>query len=276
MQITTRDVHIVIQEYCIDLKQLYTNESDRAGFDKRWEDFYRSDGTHPCVYSRAEKDKLTYRSESFIPTKKDDRYPLLLVVGNPASHSVASGMCFAFEGDGKEHRFWKGLREAKLLEFKEPPGGDSFSVDEWSRYRKECLFDLDYDSPFRIGITVFFSLPSPASDKTWSGVSGIRKLLGQDAFNRITEAEQLRMEQVVGNFMPNSGGMLVFQKDAYEAVRQPSDPEYSLDLARKGELIGTYRGNPGVVVMGVAPTRLMLSHKLGESLVRYARDLAAH
>jgi len=28
-------------------------------------------------------------------------------VGNPASHSVKEGMFFSFEGDKKEHRFWK-------------------------------------------------------------------------------------------------------------------------------------------------------------------------
>ena len=28
----------------------------------------------------------------------------MLLLGNPASHSVASGMCFAFEGDGASSR----------------------------------------------------------------------------------------------------------------------------------------------------------------------------
>ena len=42
------------------------------------------------------------------------------MLGNPASHSVEAGMFFAFEGDGKEHRFWKNiLKPSSLLELPE-------------------------------------------------------------------------------------------------------------------------------------------------------------
>ena len=32
-----------------------------------------------------------------------------MVFGNPASHSIKEGMFFSFEGNGKEHRFWKDI-----------------------------------------------------------------------------------------------------------------------------------------------------------------------
>ena len=47
-----------------------------------------------------QKDDLVYRTEQLVPEKKDKRPPLLLVFGNPASHSVQAGMFFAFDDDG--------------------------------------------------------------------------------------------------------------------------------------------------------------------------------
>ena len=58
--------------------------------------------------------KLTYKSEQLIPVKTDKRSPLQLVLGNPASYSVEAGMFFAFEGDGKEHRFWKNILNRQI------------------------------------------------------------------------------------------------------------------------------------------------------------------
>jgi len=45
-----------------------------------------------------------------------------LVFGNPASHSVAAGMFFAFKDNRKENRFWKSILR--------PAGVLSFSFDE--------------------------------------------------------------------------------------------------------------------------------------------------
>lgn len=64
-----------------------------------------------------EGDNLKYMTESFVSPKVDQRTPLLIMLGNPASHSVASGICFAYEGKNKEHRFWKALREFSILKF---------------------------------------------------------------------------------------------------------------------------------------------------------------
>lgn len=275
MLLTIRNVDLGIQECRIDLNQLFPDDRSRAKFEDRWLDFYRSDAAHLNVYSRAEKDTLTYLSESFIPTTTDDRHPLLLLLGNPASHSVSSGMCFAFEGNGREHRFWIALRKVQLLIFRDLAGSGTLPPDERNRLRKHQLFDLDYSSAFRIGIVVFYSMPSPASSMPWSGVNGIRKLLGQKAFDRITDAEQQRVSQVIQSFIPKKGGMMVFQRDAYEAVRQMTGPHYSLDLAIAGELCSSYRYNPNVSVMGVAPTRYMLAGKVRDSLTRYASHLAA-
>ncbi len=262
----------------LDLNSLYADPRDREKFEARWVDFYAADETHPSVFPRTESDTLTYLSESLIPSKTDHRPPLLLLVGNPASHSISSGMCFAFEGNKekqREHRFWTGLRKAHLLDFHEAAGSEMLAPEVRNCRRKQQFFDLDYASPFRIGITVFYTLPSPASKTSWSGVSGIRKLFGKEALDQIAEAEQQRIAQIVTSFIPHSGGMMVFQRDAYEAVRNTSDPHYSLALAKAGGLFGQYRYSPNVHVVGVAPTRNMLTSKVCDSLVRYTEHLLA-
>ena len=63
--------------------------------------------TESILSYKQEDDYLIYQSEHLVPIKFDNRPPLLLIFGNPASHSVKEGMFFSFEGNKKEHRFWK-------------------------------------------------------------------------------------------------------------------------------------------------------------------------
>ena len=92
----------------IDLKKLLPDKNERKRFGKKWNDFLESDPCNKKIFNR-EGDYLICQSEQLIPTKLDNRPPLLLVLGNPASHSVKEGMFFSFEGDKKEHRFWKDI-----------------------------------------------------------------------------------------------------------------------------------------------------------------------
>jgi len=100
----------------IDLKKLLPDKIEKKRFEKKWDDFYES---YPCNANLFELkgDLLKYQSEQLIPSKPDDRPSLLLVLGNPASHSVKEGMFFSFEGNKKEHRFWKHiLKPAGVLD----------------------------------------------------------------------------------------------------------------------------------------------------------------
>ena len=100
----------------IDLKKLLPAPIQRERFNKKWKDFLESDPCNKDLFD-LKGDRLKYQSEQLIPSKPDDRPPLLLVLGNPASHSVKEGMFFSFEGNKKEHRFWKHiLKPAGLLD----------------------------------------------------------------------------------------------------------------------------------------------------------------
>jgi len=161
----------------IDLKKLFpaTAPKERDRFNKNWNDFLESDQCNKEIFER-KGNLLKYQSEQLIPSKSDDRPPLLLILGNPASHSVKAGMFFSFEGNGKEHRFWKNiLKLAGILNLKYD---DKLSFEALNESRKKQLLDLNYESPFRIGLCVYISMPS-ASDGPWSGIAGVQKLLGR-------------------------------------------------------------------------------------------------
>ena len=180
MEILTFDDTTFGAQHCeLNLARLYPDLPERRDFQLRYEAFVRTDEFTQQLFSIS-GDTLQYTTEVFASNRTDDRPPLLLLLGNPANHSVVSGLCFAFEKSGSEHRFWKVLREVGILNFL-----NQTSIEA----RREALLKLQYESPFRVSIAAFYSLPSPAS-RGWSGVSGIRKLLGARAFKAITSAEE--------------------------------------------------------------------------------------
>ena len=90
----------------IDLKKLLPVPKERERFNKKWKDFFESDPCNKDLFD-LKGDLLKYQSKQLIPSESNNRPALLLVLGNPASHSVKEGMFFSFEGNKKEHRFWK-------------------------------------------------------------------------------------------------------------------------------------------------------------------------
>jgi hypothetical protein len=244
-----------------DLSMLYPSEIDRRSFEQKWDAFRSSDPDNPKIFTRIGNDKLTYLTESFIPILKDDRPPLLILLGNPASHSVKAGICFAYEGNYREHRFWRVMRETRILDFNLNGYTDNNSWEYLAQERHTRLFSLQYNSPFRIGIDVFFSIPSTASTPKWSGVAGLQRLFGSQALRRIALTEEKRLARILERFLPNKGYILAFQKDAYEGLRSADDPPYSLTQAKEGRLTGHCKFNTAVRVIGCPPTRLINSNQ---------------
>jgi len=235
----------------IDLDQLLPTKSEQRRFDDNWEAFLASDPCNPKIFKRG-KHHLTYESEQLIPKKKDKRPPLLLVLGNPASHSVHTGMFFSFEKNRKEHRFWKSILEpAGILDLPEVRG----SIQKMNQQRRKQLWTLDYQGPYRIGLCVFITMPSAPGGK-WGGVAGIQKLIGIRALRRLEKEEAKRIHKLAESFLGSQGSMVVFQKNAWNALRSDNDPAYRLKLAKNGMLRGSIKEAPEVSLLGIPPTRL--------------------
>jgi hypothetical protein len=80
----------------IDLRGIH-NSDKLKGFKKKIKELSNDcDGDTSGIY-KFDGNILSYKSEQLIPTKKNNRPSLLLVLGNPATHSVESGMFFSFE-----------------------------------------------------------------------------------------------------------------------------------------------------------------------------------
>lgn len=231
----------------LDLAALYPQPEGRDAFERRLEAFLAAEALAREIFTRS-GDTLHYTTEVFVSPKLDERPPLLLLLGNPATHSVKAGLCFASEKDGREHRFWRVLRQVGLLDTREHTSLEA---------RKQALWELEYESPFRMGVAMFYSMPSPASGRKWSGVVGLRKLFRAKALREIAAYEQERVQDLVSRFMPSGGGILAFQKDAYEGVRSLDTPPYSIDGANRGALVGRYRGDQTIRLACAPPTRNM-------------------
>ena len=237
----------------LDLSKLFKTVKERDQFESNWPKFLDSDLYNRYLF-QLQGNRLTYNTEQLIPLKTNNNIPLLMVFGNPAGRSVVEGMFFAFERDGKEHRFWKRILEhSGVVDFYID---DNLSVEEKNGQRKECILNLKYNSPFRIGMSVFISMPSGASGP-WSGVGGVQKLIGAKAMKRLEDAEKDRILETSHKFLNDKGVVLTFQKNAWEALRSDEDPAYEIILAKEGRLTGKLRGRPEIALFGIPPTRLV-------------------
>ena len=236
----------------IRLDRLFTDQKSRKRFDDKWINFIK-DSCNNDIY-RLEGNTLSYDSEQLIPSKTNGKPSLLLVLGNPASESVKRGMFFATDKDGKELRFWKYILEDAGLLF--PTKINNFAAKALNQSRKNQLWDLDYKTNFRLGLSVFISMPSTAGGK-WSGVVGIHKLLSTTAFRLLEKEETERIISCARKFVQNNGAVITFQKNAWENLRSENDPKYTIGIARKGKLIGHVKENAEIRLYGVPPTRLV-------------------
>jgi hypothetical protein len=199
----------------LDLSSLYPTKDARKRFRRRFAEFINSDPHVKKVYALKD-DRLIFRSEQLMPKKTDKRTPMLLVFGNPAPRSAIEGMLFSFEGNGKEHRFWKHILEGSgIINFRL---GNSLTVRERNIERKRQLLALNYASHFRVGLCAFLSLPSGASGP-WSGVVGMRRLLGAEAMRRVMDDERARIIECAREFSSRGGIVVTFQRTAWEGLR---------------------------------------------------------
>lgn len=263
-----------IARYRLDLGELYPAGKGRARFEARWPDFAASTADHSDLFTR-DADSIVYRTESFLPREQDGRTPILLILGNPASHSVRAGMCFAFEkGKHTEHRFWRALAAADWLSFNDGPGSSEEDVEARNARRRADLLAGRYASPFLLGIDVFFTFPSPASTPRWSGVGGLVKLFGRPGIRLLAAAERTRLAATISRHVTGRGAVVAFQRDAYEGLRDQSAPPYAFADARGGRLRSESAAGCPVRLFGVPPTRLAHTQMFRRVLVEYADAIA--
>ena len=236
----------------INLDFLLSSAVEWKRFESKWKEFKKFTPFHSKIFERSNK-RLIYDSEQLIPHKKTNRPSLLLVLGNPATQSIKNGMFFSFERDRKEHRFWKDiLKPAGILDLATDV---KLPIRKQNELRKRQLLDLAYDTPFRIGLCVFITIPSAPGGR-WGGVAGVQKLIGAKALKKLEKEEAMRVIEVAKKFIKRKGAVIAFQKNAWNNLRSENDQKYSIGDARGNRLKGTLKKTPHIPLYGVPPTRL--------------------
>lgn len=237
----------------IAINELFESKKEKEKFLSNLPSFLKSNLYNKKVY-QVDNTYITYNTEELIPKTRDKRPALLLLFGNPASHSVDSGMFFAFEANNTEHRFWKViLKNSGVLDVSMP---GVISPKKKNSIRLNQILKSSYSSPFQIGLSVFHSMPSGSSGKDkWSGVVGIHKLIGIKALRRLEHEEKKRVSNTIKKFVTGNGAVIAFQKNAWENMKTINDPQYSQKIVNKKGLIGKV-GNSGIKLICLPPTRL--------------------
>ncbi len=190
--------------------------------------------------------------------KRGDGLNLLMVLGNPATHSVAEKMFFSYEKTRngkrfKEHRFWKALRDLGILKFDrnvEEPTAENNS------YKRNCLLNGRYTSDFNLFLLPYFSFPTPATGR-FNGVGGIRKMVGRDVFEEMKKFEFQRFENIISSNDINN--VICFQKtNVLEEIKRHTRHERIKDILGKP----VYKINVAskdVILYTTEPTRAILT-----------------
>lgn len=151
---------------------------------------------------------LTYTSETLLPGKYDSqKQRVLVVLGNPAIHSITNKMFFFSRVDGKRHSFWGKLERAGLLPVVEKEGKNG--VKEEAEERKRLIHKGNTSEEFVLGLTTFYSFPTPVKGP-YKDVAGIEKIFGKETIKDIQEDEYKRIK----SYPFSKGTILVFTQES--------------------------------------------------------------
>lgn len=152
---------------------------------------------------------MRYESETLLPALTDGtKRKVLLVMGNPAIHSVKNGMFFFSRADGGRHGFWGKLAKAGLVR----------TVPKTTRHgeallRRKMILDGGASEKYLVGLTTFYSFPTPGPVKAhYNGVAGVEKL-----FEPILEQLSKMEKERILSYPFTDGAIIVFtQKSSYQ------------------------------------------------------------
>jgi len=122
---------------------------------------------------------LRYESQTLLPLVGEGFKPkVLLVYGNPSTQSVRNSMFFfSKSNDHHRHFMWGKLANAGLVYGLKSKMSNSLTArQEEANLRKLMILSGTSSKKYLVGMTTFYSLPTPASGHKYSGVAGVEKL----------------------------------------------------------------------------------------------------
>jgi hypothetical protein len=175
-------------EMNLQCAEFQLDDDGLAVFTKRYEEIGRNDPSFLDICS-LQGSVLKYESETLLPKNMDgSKRKVLIVLGNPAIHSVKNGMFFYSKADGNRHPFWGKLAKAGLVH-----AVPKTTRDEEANLRREMILNSTSSDNYLVGLTTFYSFPTPGSFKTpFNGVKGVEKLF-EPIIEELSEMETKRI-----------------------------------------------------------------------------------
>ena len=192
------------------------NHDQIRNFTNKLLDICSHDQYFQNIYS-LNRNILRYKSETILPENIDkNKRKILLIFGNPATHSIEHGMFFFSNSRLSRHSMWKKLHDAGLVgqvNYSHLKEKSLFKKRELeAQTRKESILNGNSSEAYSIGLTTFYSLPTPVTDKyIYSNVAGVLRIF-KEILNHMHEME---IERIL-NYKFTRNAILVFiQQDSY-------------------------------------------------------------
>lgn len=175
-------------------------------------------------------DILEYESETLMPLDSydgKDKKKILMVFGNPAINSVKHGMFYfskkpKLEPSGNNfkydrHQMWGKLKKAGLISNVNRNCSDSLQArQEEATIRRNLIHDGKTSDKYQLGLTTFYSFPTPVIGK-YKNVVGVRRVFGEKLLIKIQHEEIKRILKY--SFSKNA--ILIFaQKSTHDIFKK--------------------------------------------------------
>jgi len=160
---------------------------------------------------------LTYKSETILPLiHMRNKEKILMVFGNPATHSIKYGMFYFSSGNFRRHTMWSKLQEAGLMKTVDC-NSKVMPLVERRKFeagqRRKLLLHGTTSKKYLLGLTTFYSFPTPVIQKyRFSNVAGVKRL-----FHPIlSEINQMEFNRILSYSFTKNATLVFVQKDTFK------------------------------------------------------------
>ena len=186
-------------------------------------DISRNDDFFKKIYS-LNNNILKYKSETIVPVNRDPKKQnVLLIFGNPATHSIKYGMFFFSKSNDHRHPMWKKLHDAKLVKLIDYSHLKDKSFLEIrgleANEKKEIIKKGMSSDKYLVGLTTFYSFPTPVkSGYKYSNVKGVERVFG----NILSYINSMEIERIIGYEFAKNAIFVFVQKSSYCVFKKES------------------------------------------------------
>ena len=171
-----------------------------------------------------DKGILKNKSETLLPRVYSVKPKILIIFGNPATHSIKYGMFYYCTRNKRRHPMWSKFQVAGLVKEIElklsKKNSQRKKLETEALERKRQILDASISENFSLGLSTFYSFPTPCSDDSkYSNVIGVIKLFRPI----IKEINKMEIQRINNYPFTRNATLLFVQKDTYYFYQSTAD-----------------------------------------------------